>query len=221
MSRVSTLLAVMAAAAAAVLASAGAAATEMKGSAYADLRYGLDHFESTGNYDTTFENHGSFWGLKGSTSKDGLTAFGAYERWVDADAQLALDITRQAYAGLATSYGTVQYGTFATAYMESGRKLDPFYATGAAGVGQQSFNNILFVGGVSHGQSPLANDIGSSLFGTSGGFVPNQLAYTSPTMFGFTGNLALMFDEPSSSGPTSTQARQRSEERRVGKECRL
>lgn len=205
MSRMSTLLAVMAAAAAAVLASAGASAAEMKGAAYADLRYGIDHFEASGPTagatDTTFENHGSFWGVKGSTSSDGLTAFGGYERWLDADTQVGLDLVRQAYAGVVTSYGTVQYGTFGTAYMESGRKLDPFYATGAAGVGQLTGT---IAGGQSHGQSGLSSDsVVGGIFGNVGGFVANQIAYTSPTLFGLTGNVAVMLDEGS-----GTQARQ-------------
>lgn len=180
-------------AAAAVCLSSGVSAAEMKGAAYADLRYGLDYFEdsnSTNPSDVNFENHGSFWGVKGSASQGGLTAFGAYERWLDADAQAAIDIVRQSYAGLMTEFGTVQYGTFATAYMESGRKLDPFYATGAAGVGQPT---ATIWGGQSHGMSFLANDAVSSFFG--GGFAPNQLAYTTPSLFGATGNVAVFFDD--------------------------
>lgn len=176
-------------AAAAVCLSSGVSAAEMKGAAYVDLRYGLDYFEDSNSAnpsDVNFENHGSFWGVKGSASQGGLTVFGAYERWLDADAQAFVDLTRQSYAGVMTEFGTLQYGTFATAYMESGRKLDPFYATGAAGVGQLS--GTIF-GGQSHGLSFLTTDLVGS------GFVPNQLAYTSPSLFGATANVAVFFDD--------------------------
>jgi predicted porin len=203
MSRISTLVAVMAAAAAAVLASAGASAAEIKGAAYADLRYGIDLFEtsgaSAGPTDTNFENHGSYWGVKGSTSQDGITAFGGYERWLDTDPVLGLDLARQAYAGVMTRYGTVQYGAFATAYSEAGRKLDPFYATGAAGIGDRGLlTPTSFAGGQSHGQSVLnADQPDTILLGAipRGSFATNQLAYTAPTLFGVTANVAVMFDD--------------------------
>jgi hypothetical protein len=186
-------------AAAAVCLSSGLSAAELKGAVYADLRYGLDHYESSGiggtPTDLNFENHGSFWGVKASAAQGGLTAFGAYERWLDADSQVIIDIVRQSYAGLMTEYGTVQYGTFATAYMESGRKLDPFYATGAAGVGNPT---ATLAGGQSHGMSFLTADGVSSVAGGLtglGGFTPNQLAYTSPSLFGATANVAVFFDE--------------------------
>ena len=179
-------------AAAAVCLSTGLSAAEMKGAAYADLRYGIDYFDdsnSTNPADVNFENHGSFWGVKGSASQGGITAFGAYERWLDADAQVVIDLVRQSYAGVMTEYGTVQYGTFATAYMEAGRKLDPFFATGAAGVGQPT---ATVAGGQSHGLSFLTND---AIAAFGGGFSANQLAYTSPSLFGATANVAVFFDD--------------------------
>jgi hypothetical protein len=187
-------------AAAAVCLSSGLSAAELKGAAYVDLRYGLDYFEdqnSSNPSDIDFNNHGSFWGVKGSASQGGLTAFGAYERWLDADSEALIDIVRQSYAGLMTEFGTVQYGTFATAYMESGRKLDPFYATGAAGVGAQPAVDV--AGGQSHGLSSLTGDavsaVNGALSGFGGGFVPNQFAYTSPNLFGATANVAVFFDD--------------------------
>jgi predicted porin len=89
-----------------------------------------------------------------------------------------------------TGFGTVQYGTFATAYMDSGRKLDPFYATAAAGIGQPT---ATVAGGQSHGLSFLTSDGAAQIIG--GGFVSNQLAYTSPSFAGLTGNVAVMFDD--------------------------
>jgi hypothetical protein len=185
-------------AAAAVCLSSGLSAAELKGSVYADLRYGLDYFENSGALgtptDINFDNHGSYWGVKASAAQGGLTAFGAYERWLDADGIIGLDLVRQGYAGLMTEYGTVQFGTFATAYMESGRKLDPFYATAAAGVGSPS---ATIAGGQSHGQSFLSADspVGALLGAGGGGFATNQLAYTAPNLFGATANVAVFFDD--------------------------
>lgn len=192
----SLLLATAAAAAAASFA-APVSAADVRAAAYADLRYGLDYFtdKPSGNPpDINFENHGSYWGFKGSAEQNGITAFGGYERWLDADSTNAgYDFQRQAYAGVKSGWGTVEYGTFATAYMESGRKLDPFYATGAAGVGRPSFT---YAGGASHGLSALTGD-GNVFTSPSGGagFVANQLAYTSPGIFGVTLNGAVMFDD--------------------------
>jgi hypothetical protein len=195
MLRNSKLLASAMAAAAACFAS-WASAAELKAAAYTDLRYGLDYFNdahSTNPADVNFDNHGSYWGVKGSAEQGGVTAFGAYERWLDADTIAGIDLARQAYAGVKGVWGVAQYGTFATAYMETGRKLDPFFATGAAGVGQPSFT---IAGGQSHGLSNLTADRVTTLFGGGGGgFAPNQLAYTTPGLFGVTANVAVFFDD--------------------------
>ncbi len=198
-----SLLLVTAAAAAAASFAAPVSAAEVKAAAYTDLRYGIDYFNdrpNTGNpTDYNFVNHGSYWGAKGSTEQGGIVAFGGYERWLDADTVIGLDIVRQAYAGVKTAYGTLQYGTFASAYMESGRKLDPFYATGAAGVGQPGFLNV--AGGQSHGLSGLTSDVTTNVLilggGGLGGFIPNQIAYTSPSFAGVSVNAAVMIDDSS------------------------
>ena len=53
-------------------------------------------------------------GFKGSAEHDGIVAFGGYERWLDADTQFGVDLARQAYAGVKTEYGMLQFGTFGT-----------------------------------------------------------------------------------------------------------
>lgn len=190
-----SLLLATAAAAAAASVAAPVSAAEVKAAAYADLRYGIDYFDSKpAPSDVNFENHGSYFGVKGSTEQGSLIAFGGYERWLDADStNFGYDLARQAYAGLRTPYGTVQYGTFGTAYMEAGRKLDPFYGTGAVGIGKPT---ALFAGGQSHGLSALTSD-GNVLTSPVGGagFVANQLAYTAPTLFGVTANVMVAFDD--------------------------
>lgn len=197
----SLLLATAAAAAAASFA-APVSAADVKAAAYADLRYGIDYFNdknSAAPSDINFDNHGSYWGFKGSTEQSGIVAFGGYERWLDANVtNSGYDLARQAYGGVKTAYGTLQFGTFGTAYMESGRKIDPFYATAAAGTGRPS---ATFAGGQSHGLSGLAADGNASTSPTGGaGFVANQLAYTSPTLFGVTVNGAVMFDHDTTKG---------------------
>ena len=196
----SLLLATAAAAAAASFA-APVSAAEVKAAAYADLRYGFDYFNDrpTANpTDTSFNNLGSYWGAKGSAEQGGIVAFGGYERWLDSDGAVGIDLTRQAYAGVKTAFGTLQFGTFGTAYMESGRKLDPFYATGAAGTGDPADpigTGARFFGGQSHGMSALAADAPTPIGGFVGGFVANQLAYTSPSIFGVTVNAGVAVDE--------------------------
>jgi hypothetical protein len=173
-----------------------AAAAEVKGAAYADLRFGLDYFEdrhSANPSDVNFENHGSYWGLRGSAGRAGVTAFGAVERWIDADARSPFDEDRQAYAGVTGTWGTVSYGTLETAYMVAGRRLDPFFATAAAGVGAPT--GQLF-GGQSHGLSFLTSDAPAFPF-VQGGIAPNQLAYATPAFGGVTLNGAVMFDDGS------------------------
>lgn len=198
----SLLLATAAAAAAASFA-APVSAAEVKAAAYADLRYGIDYFNDRGSANSlstvNFNNHGSYWGFKGSTEQGGITAFGAYDRWLDGNStNSGYDLSREAYAGVKTAFGTVQFGTFATAYMESGRKLDPFYATGAAGVGRPGTG--YYLGGQSHGLSALTSDQNTANSpGGTGGFVSNQLAYTSPSFFGVTVNAAAMFDNTTTS----------------------
>jgi hypothetical protein len=197
----SLLLATAAAAAAASFA-APVSAAEVKAAAYADLRYGLDYFNDTHSAnpsDTTFENHGSYWGFKGSTEQNGIVGFGGYERWLDTQATTVggYDLAREAYVGVKSEFGTVEFGTFATAYMDSGRKLDPFYATGAAGTGKQS---DLTYGGQSHGLSFLNRDGNvATTPSTPGGFVKNQLAYTSPSFYGVTVNGGAMFNNTAGS----------------------
>lgn len=203
MFRKSLLLATAAAAAAASVA-APVSAAEVKAAAYTDLRYGLAYFNDrpdTGNpSDTALNNNGSYYGFKGSAEQGGIVVFGAYEKWLDSDGSLGLgDLVRQGYAGVKTAYGSLQFGTFGTAYMESGRKLDPFYATGAAGIGNPAtgFLGIKLSGGQSHGMSSLTADQPAAILLTPlvGGFVRNQVQYTTPSIMGLTVNAGVAFDE--------------------------
>lgn len=192
----------------AVVCSTGVLAADGKGAVYGDVRWSLDAADASGvagpNYSAT--NNNSFWGIKGSVTEGQLTAFGGYERTLDNDGSTStstvtatdtpgldtvtitttfpgLDATRQGYFGLkCDTLGTLQYGQFATAYMESGRKLDPFANTALAGTtGVGGFN--------SHGQSGLS----AETFGA--GFINNQVAYTTPSFGGLTVNAALFLDE--------------------------
>lgn len=200
----SQLLAAVATAAAACFGSTASAA-DLKAAAYADLRYGLDYFNDTGPVtagpaDTSFNNTGTYYGFKGSAEQNGITVFGGYERWMDADQNVfigGLDLTRQSYVGAKTEFGTIEYGTFESAYLQAGKKIDPFYATGVAAVGNPNINGssgIQVFGVQSHGMSALTADMpGGGTFG-SGGIFKDQLAYTSPSFFGVTVNAGVLFD---------------------------
>lgn len=187
-----------AAAAAALVGSVGVFAAELdaKGSVYGDLRYSLDYAEDNSGapgptYTTTDNN--SYWGVKASTTQGGITAFGAYERFVDIDGNFFLEFIRQGYVGLGTEFGTVKYGTHATAYAEAGRKLDPFYNTAVTGLGGVGALGG-FLGGNSHGSSAVFN---SDFNGSA--YISNHVAYQSPSVFGITANAAFMTDETGTS----------------------
>jgi len=181
---------------AALLASGGATAAEYKGALYGDLRWSLDYAEDDSNaagptYNATDNN--SIWGVKVSSSRGGLTVFGAYERFIENDdPSLPFDVvTRQAYLGLQSLCGTIKVGRHTTAYADAGRKLDPFYNTTVSGIGGvASGTELLFGGGNSHGSSTVFNAdyIGSA-------FVPDHVAYQSPAFWGVTGNAAWFLDE--------------------------
>lgn len=183
-----------AAAAAALIGSTAVLAAELdaKGSIYGDLRYSLDYSEDNSGaagptYD--FADNNSYWGVKASTTQGGITAFGAYERFLDMDANVLLDLVRQSYVGVQTNLGTVKYGQHATAYAEAGRKLDPFYNTTVTGIGGLGLGGILGAGN-SHGTSAVFN---SDFVGSA--YINNHLAYQSPSLAGLTVNAALFNDE--------------------------
>lgn len=197
MSNHSSLLAKSLVALVALGVSAGALAVESKGALYGDLRLSLDYAEdnsaATGPTYTITDNN-SFWGVKGSTTRGGLTVFGAYERFIDADngviPGIPVEFTREAFVGLTSFCGTLKYGRHITAYADAGRQIDPFYNTTVSGIGGVGAAGSLLAGGNSHGSSTLFN---GDFIGQA--FVPNHLAYESPSFWGLTANAAFIIDE--------------------------
>jgi hypothetical protein len=203
MLKMSKLLAGAIGAAAAVFCSTGALA-EAKGSVFGDFRYGWTHFDDDGftTGESDLGDHGSYFGIKASTGTGDITAFGTYSRVMDTDdcinfvtgfglsttslCQGGTDYTREAFAGIATPYGTLAYGTQETAYSQAARRHDPFFNTGASAslgiVGLPGF-------GGSHGVSILSLPLYTLAF------VGNQLNYTSPNLFGATVNVAYFSNE--------------------------
>lgn len=170
----------------------GAVAADASGALYGDIRWSLDYAEDNSalpgpSYNATDNN--SFWGVKASVTEGSLTAFGAYERFLDNDAQFGVDLVRQSYAGLAAGWGTVTVGTFETAYARAGRKADPFYDTAASGIAGVTAFAVL-VPGSSHGSSAALN---GNFVG--GAISANQIAYASPAFAGITVNAALFIDD--------------------------
>jgi hypothetical protein len=191
---------VQATATAALILSGPAAALETRGALYGDLRLSLDYTEdkspAPGPTVTVTDNQ-SVWGLKFSTARGGVTAFGNFERLVGADDSpvpgLPVELTRQAYLGITSLCGTVKFGRHATMYSDVGRKLDPFYNTAASGSGGIATAGSLLGGGNSHGSSTAFN---ADALG--GAFVANHLAYESPAFWGVRGNAAVFVDETGS-----------------------
>jgi len=182
---------------AALVAATGASAGEAKGALYGDLRWSFDYAEDDSalpgpTYTTTDNN--SVWGVKVSTIQGGVTAFGGYERFIDADEQSFVqhEVTRQAYLGVASFCGVFRVGKHATAYAESGRKYDPFFNTAASGIGGVGALGGAIAGN-SHGSSPNFNAdfVGAAI-------VPDHIAYESPALMGLRGNLAFFTDESGS-----------------------
>jgi predicted porin len=220
----SELLAGAVAAAAAVL-SSGVIAAEAKGAVYGDLRYAIDHSDSSGPVSDAFtigpdqdfrELNGHF-GIKGSVSQGSWSAFGVIERY--ADTAHFLDINRQAYAGLSGPMGTISFGTMFTAYAKQGLAIDPFYntslASGAGGMAGSTGVSLapllaLTYGSTysSFGLSPLLtadvpggtrSELLTLLAGANaaryGGVQENQLTYETPSIMGLTFNAGVFFDE--------------------------
>lgn len=179
------------------LASGAAGATETRGALYGDVRLSLDYVEdrsATPGPAYAGTDNQSIWGLKLSTMRGGVTVFGGYERFIDADDPAApgapVEVTRLGYLGLASRCGTIKFGRHATAYSEAGRKLDPFYDTAVAGTYGVAAAGSIFGGGNSHGSSVAFN---ADAFGAA--YVADHLAYRSPAFAGFTGNVAFFLDE--------------------------
>jgi predicted porin len=188
-----------AAAIAAALTGGVAPAAETRGALYGDVRMSLDYTDDRtavpGPAYTVTDNQ-SIWGLKFSAARGGVTVFGGYERFIDADdppVGFPIELTRQAYLGMTSPCGTVKLGRHATAYSEAGRKLDPFYNTAVSGTSGVATAGSLFGGGNSHGTSTAFN---GDAFGQA--FVANHLAYRSPAFAGVSANVALFFDESGS-----------------------
>lgn len=178
--------------AAAAFASA-ASAVETTGAVYGDLRLSLGRFDSSGPGATdahmNVDNNNSHIGLRASLKDNGITAFMQYERLADNDSGTPTgEFTRQFFGGVNTEYGGLIVGRAPTAYKRAGQKLDPFYNTSVAGTA----GSALVANGASYGLSALNNDSPGS------GFINNTIAYSSPSFFGVTGNVAVFVDDGSS-----------------------
>lgn len=179
----------------AAVAGGDAGATETRGALYGDLRFSLDYAEdnSAATGPTfNFTDNNSIWGVKASTSRGGVTVFGAYGRFIEADeATVPGDVVqREAYLGVHSFCGTIKAGRHTTAYADAGRKLDPFFNTAVAGATGVASGTALFGRGNSHGSSNLFN---ADYFGNA--FVADHVSYETPVFRGITANAALFMDE--------------------------
>jgi predicted porin len=196
-------------AAAAMLGSTGAIA-DNQGSVYGDIRYGLDHSDSSGpastasnvGPDTDLRDLNSFIGVKASTGAGDVRVFGGYETYVGGEyaSILSFQSQRQLYAGVETAYGTVAYGRMFTQYAKVGIGMDPFHNTSLGSANGGPAGTSSFSPGVvppafhSYGQSPLFTGETPVVSNLGAGIQGAQLTYQSPTLFGATVNGAMFFD---------------------------
>lgn len=179
------------AAAAAVLA-APAIAADGEARIYGDFRYALIHSDAEGSpADTDLAGTNAHAGVSLRVSEGDYSATVVYERTLaNDDSVTQLDSVRQSYLQVGSPYGTVIYGRAPTAYKVSGEKLDPFFNTGIGTISGAGFADAPApVLGPNYGLSALTSDT------VGNGFINNQIAYVSPTLYGVTLNGAVFISE--------------------------
>lgn len=132
-----------------------------------------DHTDTLDTTDVDLENNGSNFRISAAAQEVGVRAFAVYERGASND-QLGVEDVREFFGGVSGQLGTLVAGRKATDYRIAGERLDPFYNTSAA-----SFNGLFAAEGASYGLSNLTN-----------GYTSNTVGYTTPVLYGVTGNLA-------------------------------
>lgn len=137
-----------------------------------------NHTDANDVTDLDLENNGSNFRISAAAQEVGIRAFAVYERGASNDKTHAEDAlnedVREFFGGVSGQYGTLVYGRKATDYRLAGQRVDPFYNTSAA-----SSNGRFASEGASFGLSGMTN-----------GFTSNTVAYTTPVLYGFSGNVA-------------------------------
>jgi predicted porin len=133
-------------------------------------------------------NNASNFRITAAAQEVGLRAFMAYERGASNDRNeqqgTGIEDVREFFGGVSGRYGTLLYGRKATDYRLAGERLDPFYNTSLAG-----FNGQFASEGASYGLSGFTN-----------GYTSNTIAYRSPALYGFSGNVGTYVNDNNSQG---------------------
>lgn len=133
--------------------------------------------------DLDLENNASNFRITAAAQEVGIRAFMAYERGASND-QTGVEDVREFFGGMSGRLGTLIYGRKATDYRLAGERLDPFYNTSLAG-----FNGQFASEGAGYGLSNLTN-----------GYTSNTLAYRTPLLYGFTGNVGAYINDNNDQG---------------------
>jgi hypothetical protein len=156
-----------------------------------------DHSDSLPPADTVtdvdLENNGSNFRISAAAQEVGIRAFAVYERGASNDRTVAegnIEDVREFFGGVSGRLGTLVTGRKATDYRIAGERLDPFYNTSAA-----SFNGRFASEGPSFGLSGLTS-----------GYTSNTVAYTSPVLYGVTGNLGVFVNDRNNNQGTGDEA---------------
>lgn len=119
------------------------------------LGYSLHHTGRAGEGDWGTQNNSSRWYLKGKMAARGLEAFGYYERGIAID-DGDTEPSREAFAGIAGTFGTLTVGRQSTRYKRAGMAIDPFFDTTHGGAAAQLTGT-----GPSYGLSSLTDNSAS------------------------------------------------------------
>jgi predicted porin len=138
--------------------------------------------------DVDLENNASNFRITAAAQEVGIRAFMAYERGASNDRNeqqgTGIEDVREFFGGVSGAYGTLLYGRKATDYRLAGERLDPFYNTSLAG-----FNGQFASEGASFGLSSFTN-----------GYASDTVAYRTPAIYGFSGNVGVFVNDNDSQG---------------------
>jgi len=159
------------------------AATEL----YGDFRYSYNRADAGDSARWAGANNASRLGLRAEVTGRGLTIFADLQAGTNVGAEEGGGAFTQRYylAGIRGGFGTATFGRHSTTYKMAGLRLDPFYDTSTLSAAGGVPSTGLFAG-ASFGLSKLTN-----------GWADRTLAYTSPSLHGFTGNAAVYLDTDS------------------------
>lgn len=165
----------------------GVAAQEVTTELYGDFRYSYNYADAGDSTHWAAVNNASRLGVRSEVAVGRVAAFADLQTGVTIDAEGGGAAFTQRYylAGVRGPFGTLTVGRHSPAYKAAGARLDPFYDTSTLGA----------TGGVP--QSGLFAGASFGLSGLTNGWADRTIAYTSPSVHGFSANAAAYLDRDS------------------------